>query len=235
MDKIPFLDFLVEADRKRYLELRSTFCSDKMRYQRFKRMDTFDLILEELRRFCIKNDEDNWKRCLVCGVCWLNGYTGINVKQLRILTDKSKSNINGVLAKLGYVIVQNTQHKKDLIEAIPFLRGNYLEQRFWTIRLNPLNSNYNNINSDSQSSPEYPSSPINISQTPQPTMKNELIDIPNGNEITNIFSVVDLKIKNGAVCGMDPTEIDFFADPICCCPAGWIIPSIDTRELLSFG
>ncbi|EAX93246.1 hypothetical protein TVAG_156100 [Trichomonas vaginalis G3] len=245
MESPPYLDILVEEDRGRYLELRNNLCSDKMRYQRFRRTDTFDLILEEIHKFCIRNDSDDWKRCLVCGVCWLSSYIGINVKQLRILTDKSKSNINGVLAKLGYVQVQNTQHKKELIEAIPFLKGNYLEQRFWTIRSNPINTPCYSSGSDSASSPEMASSPettsipeVNYSQTPQPIIPRNLVGIsadPNVYDMPNLFNVLDLKIRDGAVCGLEPSEIDFFADPVCCCPAGWIIPSISSQELLSYG
>lgn len=235
-----YLNILVDADKRRYGELRNFLRSEKMRYQRFHRMDTFDQILDEIRKFCIQGDEDDWKRCLVCGVCWMNGYTGINVKQLRYLTDKSKSNINGVLAKLGYIQVQSIQLKKELIETIPFLKGNYLEQRFWTIRSNPLSQHSNSNSSDSASSPELSvSSPEQYqSQTPQPYMnekKYNLVDMPKGEEIQNMFSVLDLKIRDGAVCGLDPSEIDFFADPICCIPAGLMIPCVNSNELLSFG
>ncbi|EAY06611.1 hypothetical protein TVAG_056050 [Trichomonas vaginalis G3] len=228
---VPYFNILVEGDQNKYLELRKSLTSENMRYQRNRRVDTFDTILEKIHEFCIRGDEDDWKRCMVCGVCWLNGLLAINVKQLEILTDKSKSNINGVLAKLGYSQAQNGVHKKQLIDALPFLKGNYLEQRFWTIRVRPsyCHSPESSSGSEMASSPE-----IQYSKTPQPTYHFDLIEPPCSRDLKNLFNVIDMKIFDGMVCGESPNEIDFFADPTCCCPAEWINPMTPAQTLLSF-
>lgn len=227
---VPYFNILVESDQTKYLELRKLLTSDNMRYQRNRRVYTFDSILDKIHSFCIRGDEDDWKRCMVCGVCWLNGLLAINVKQLQILTDKSKSNINGVLAKLGYSQAQNGVHKKELIDALPFLKGNYLEQRFWTIRVKPTS-----CQSPSSSCSEYASSPeVQYSETPQPSIHFDLVEPPCSRDLKNLFNVIDMKIFDGLECGADPNEIDFFGDVTCCCPAEWINPMAPTESLLTF-
>ena len=226
----PFFEILTSTDKEKYMQLRKSFSSEKNRYQRYHRMDAFDSTLEEIRKFCIKKDSDDWKRCVVCGICWLKGALGINVKQLMLLLCKSKSNINGVLSKIGYMQDQSSEKKKNLVETIPFLRGNYLEQRFWTIRVKPNEDTSDSFNSSEVSSPE-----VVQAETPQPYVRKEypLIDVPGGDVIKNIFDVINLKIEAGRECGIDPESLDFFSDPICCCPAEWITP-IPSNEMISF-
>ena len=228
----PFFDILVHSDQQQYLEMRESLSSDKKRYQRYHRTDTFDSILEDIKKFCVRHDGDDWKRSLVCGVCWLKGCIGINVKQLMLLLNKSKSNINGVLAKIGYVQDSSSDLKRELIEAIPFLRLNYLEQRFWTIRVNPTQTPVPSYFSSSEiSSPEMPQ----FDSTPQPKRHTyPLIDLPGGDEIKKLFNVIDLKIEAGKECGIDPERFDFFADPVCCCPAGWISQNSNPNDIVSY-
>ena len=226
----PFFDILVHSDQQQYLELRENLSSEKNRYQRYHRTDAFDSILEEIKKFCVRHEADDWKRNLVCGVCWLKGCIGVNVKQLMLLLNKSKSNINGVLAKIGYVQDSSSDLKKDLIDAIPFLRGNYLEQRFWTIRVNPTQTPVPSYFSSEISSPEI----TQFDTTPQPKRAFPLIEVPGGDEIKKIYHVIDLKIEAGRECGIDPESYDFFSDPVCCCPAGWIAQVNTPNDLVSY-
>lgn len=165
-----FIQLLSPSDRIKYEELKQKVGSPENRYNRNKRIQTFTEIIESIRQFCIKNDDDDWKRCLVCGICWIphsssnessplsppeveslndsglykwsiNQDLAINTRQLRILIAKSKSTINGALAKMGYESVPTKgSDAEDLIGAIPFLNNHYTEMRQWTIRRHLPNS-----------------------------------------------------------------------------------------------
>jgi hypothetical protein len=92
--------------------------------------------LDEIKQFCIHEDDRDSTRSMVCGVCWLpNGRIATNIQQLQVLLNKSKSAINGALAKLPYAIVPTKGDDWDqLMLLLPQIRGKYAEQREWTIR-----------------------------------------------------------------------------------------------------
>ena len=177
-----FIQLLSPSDRIMYEELKKKVGSPENRYNRNKRIQTFTEIIESIRQFCIKNDDEDWKRCLVCGICWIphsssndssplsppeveglndgnyykwsiNHDLAINTRQLRILIAKSKSTINGALAKMGYESVPTKgSDAEDLIGAIPFLNNHYTEMRQWTIRRHTPNSNLKKNTSKSKTS-----------------------------------------------------------------------------------
>lgn len=223
---IPYLKILVAQDQEEYFKLRSEVGSEKHRYQRFRRVDTFDSILLEIKKYCIRHDNDDWKRCLVCGICWLSGCLAVNVKQLSLLIQKSKSNINGVFSKLGY-ITDNKQAnlRRDLIETLPILRGNHIEQKFWTIRVNPSMTPAPSVKAKFEEA--------YLSSTPQPTNREEF-SIPGSDAMLNLFDVLDVKIKPGIECGSNCDDFDFYADTACCFPAQFFYPQTATDAFFSF-
>ena len=130
-----YFDLLSDTDKSEYLSLRVAFNADSLRRNRGKRIETFDGILEMIRQFAEKGDENDWKRCLVCGVCWMDRAIAINTRQLRLLIAKCKSSINGSLQKMGFST--NPSHSeswKILFSRIPLLKDNFTEIRQWTIR-----------------------------------------------------------------------------------------------------
>jgi hypothetical protein len=130
-----FYDLLSTGDQDQYNELRSSLSSQMCRNRRGKRLESFSEILGSIRSFCIRNKEDDWKRCLVCGVCWLPSGIAINNRQLSILIDKCKSSINGSLQKMGYSSLQSRNESTGaLYDSIPLLRNNFNELREWTVR-----------------------------------------------------------------------------------------------------
>ena len=238
MDKVPYFDILVKSDQEGYLELKTSLSSEKRRYQRFHRTDSFEEIITEIKKFCIRNDCDDWKRCLVCGICWPQGCIGINVRQLALLIDKSKSNINGVFAKMGYVSDQgNIEFKRSLVEFLPILRGNHLEQRFWTIRYNPAMTPIAEY-SRQCSSPEdiNKSNEVDMithqSYTPEPMVRE--VDIPAKESLQDIFDKYEMKIRTDHECGTNCQLFNFFSDATCCCPHEWFGPSSSTENFFSF-
>jgi hypothetical protein len=131
-----YYDILSSSDQKQYDELRSTFSSQMCRNRRGKRLEGFSDMLSSIRTFCIRHNDDDWKRCLVCGVCWLSNGIAINNRQLSLLIDKCKSSINGSLQKMGYSTLQSrSESSSSLCDTIPLLKNNFGELREWSVRL----------------------------------------------------------------------------------------------------
>jgi hypothetical protein len=91
--------------------------------------------LEEIRLFAQRGDDDDWRRCCVCGVCFLRCGIGINSHQLRYLINRCKSSINGAFKLMGYVVISaRGDTNPELVDALPNLRGNTHELRQWSVR-----------------------------------------------------------------------------------------------------
>lgn len=135
-DKIPnFWDLLSDVDKANYRSLKMALDASSSKRNRGHRMEAFDSILNAIHRFAERHDENDWRRFLVCGVCWMDNMIAINTRQLRLLISKCKSSINGSLHKLGYTTNQShTESWKYLFDRIPYLKDNFPELRQWTLR-----------------------------------------------------------------------------------------------------
>ena len=135
-EKLPqYWDLLSDTDQASYLNLKRLLNGDSYKRNRGHRIETFDGMLELIREFAEKRNEDDWKRFLVCGVCSMDHAIAINTRQMGVLIAKCKSSINGSLQKMGYST--NTRHSelwKILFDRIPLLKDKYSEIRQWTIR-----------------------------------------------------------------------------------------------------
>ena len=138
METPEYWDILSEEDRKQYQKMQQDFSSGVLKRVRNSRAETFDEILEIIKKFCVKNDDEDWKRYLVCGVCWMDSAIAINTRQLRLLVCKCKSSINGSLQKMGYTTnMAHSESWKILFPKIPLLKDHFPELRKWTIRYKP--------------------------------------------------------------------------------------------------
>lgn len=157
-----FFRLLSEADILAYNQLRSDLSSPNCRNRRNKRLETFSEMLNSIKSFAIRKDEDDWKRCLVCGVLWLNNGIAINTRQLRLLINKCKSSINGSLHRMGYSTVMcRGDTSNQLVEMIPLLKNNFAELRQWTVR-------QANVCTPQPAIPRFKSKPLPVSASPQP-------------------------------------------------------------------
>ena len=130
-----FFHLLSEYDRIQYSYLRMNLSTPLNKNQRNKRVETFADSLSAIKLFCVRGDQDDWKRCLVCGVAWLGDNVAINTRQLRLLIFKCKSSINGSLLKMGFnVTVGRTETSHEIVQQFPIIRDNTSEIRQWTIR-----------------------------------------------------------------------------------------------------
>jgi hypothetical protein len=136
--KPAFRSLLSPADLLQYSELSLRLSSPSNRYKRNHRLDRFEDCVDAIRAFCVRSDAQDWKRCLVCGLFWFAGGLCINTGQLKILLGKSKSSINGALAKLGYEAV-SVSYAPDgnLMQAMPFMLEWPNAARQWTMRKAP--------------------------------------------------------------------------------------------------
>lgn len=126
---------LSDGDKAEYNALRQNLTSSECRNCRHKRLENFNDMLQRIRNFINKSDGEDWKRALVCGVCWISDGIAINTHQLSYLLGKCKSSINGSLHKLQYSpFPSSNQASKELMEIIPRLKANYAELRQWTLR-----------------------------------------------------------------------------------------------------
>jgi len=130
-----FLELLTPEDREQYTNLKQSLTGAGTRNRRGKRLEAFADMLEKVKEYSIRGDDDDWKRSLVCGVCWVDSIIAINTRQLKCLISKCKSSINGSLHRMGYnPAVSGGDFSSALMEKIPFLKGNFSELRQWTIR-----------------------------------------------------------------------------------------------------
>jgi hypothetical protein len=127
-----FFDLLSDSDKIEYRKLKESLNGG--RNKRGKRLEAFAEMLESVKKYAIRSDEDDWKRCMVCGVCWTGNGLAINTRQLRLLIDKCKSSINGSLHRMGYNPASSVDVNASLIEKMPILKGNFSELRQWTVR-----------------------------------------------------------------------------------------------------
>jgi hypothetical protein len=134
-----FFERLTPQDQISYLRLRDQLSRTELRYNRNRRLDTLQSIIADIRQFCIRGDLSDGLRSAVAGIAWLSfDDLAINTRQLRLLIAKSKSSINGAIAKLNYTTLPAKDEEIErLAVAMPVLRGNPKEIRQWTIRRPP--------------------------------------------------------------------------------------------------
>jgi hypothetical protein len=129
------LELLNKSDKHIYEKICEALAAPTNRDRRFKRLDDFQEILEAIELFENIDDDDKWKRCLVCGIFRFDGGIAVNITQLKAMILKCKSSINGSLKRLGYTqVAKRTESAGHLVSAIPYLQRHSSELRKWAIR-----------------------------------------------------------------------------------------------------
>ncbi|KAK8870702.1 hypothetical protein M9Y10_008589 [Tritrichomonas musculus] len=130
-----YFELLTEDEKLEYSKLREQLSSPNYKNRRNKSNEVFRDMVDSIKQFAVRNDENDWKRSLVCGIIWLQQSIAINTHQLRLLITKCKSSINGSFQALGYGTVPTVADSaSELISKYPFLRHNFSELRQWTVR-----------------------------------------------------------------------------------------------------
>jgi hypothetical protein len=129
---------LNEADRVKYRQLQQLMETLTFRTNREQVAIKFQVILSQIKQFAIRCDGDDWRRCFVCGIVWLDGAVAVNTRQLSVLMSKCKSSINAGFRAIGFTnSVMSPSQALALIREFPFFAHNSNEIRQWTIRENP--------------------------------------------------------------------------------------------------
>ena len=164
-----------------------------------KKFDGIMKDIESLHNFIVRGDSDDWKRSLVCGICWLPEGLAINNQQLKIALNRSKSSLNALLSKIGLNNFVNRAKAAYLIlNVFPFLKDNPSEFRQWTVRRYPNNDQYNwdnffiydkiknaNVEAERNKTQEVESTPQIESQHPNQEDKNIIRSNQNNPENEN--------------------------------------------------
>jgi hypothetical protein len=130
---------LTDSDRRAYLALRQAFSSSACKHRRNHSTEINRDILASLRAYVMRGDSDDWKRAMVCGICWLPDGITINTRQLRLLVGKRKSSINMMFQNIGFGTSLTPRDSGGaLVEILPILKNNVAELRKWTLRFSKL-------------------------------------------------------------------------------------------------
>lgn len=131
-----YWELISDDDKCAYIYLRKALAAPTCKNRRNRSIETFSEIIDQIKSFVVRNDGDDWKRSLVCGICWLKGSSiAINTRQLRLIVAKCKSSINGSFQLLGYGSVPTgAESSSSLIKYFPFLKDNFAVLRQWTVR-----------------------------------------------------------------------------------------------------
>jgi hypothetical protein len=133
-----YFQILSDDDKRGYLELRRGLEPLSVRSDKDQLQVRFEVILTRIQLFALRHDEHDWKRCLVCGIAWLDGAVAMNMRQLALLIPKCKSSINTGFQTMGYAVVPMTsRHIARLVRLFPFLMENANTMRQWTLRAHP--------------------------------------------------------------------------------------------------
>ena len=135
-DETPkFFNLLSDSDKQKYFLLQRKIRQKTEKRHRGYRFDIFLDCIEKIRNFAQRGDKDDWKRCCVCGLCFLKCGVAVNSRQLKYLINKCKSSINGALKKMKYeTISARGDINPELVDFLPILKGNIPELRQWSVR-----------------------------------------------------------------------------------------------------
>jgi hypothetical protein len=130
-----YWELLDKADQMGYCELRKFIEPLTARASREKTAKQFRVILTEIRQYVVRNDGNDWKRSVICGIAWLADDIAISTRQLSKLIGKCKSSVNSGFQSLGYgTVPTNLEHAILLSKIFPFMMDNSIELRQWTVR-----------------------------------------------------------------------------------------------------
>lgn len=131
----PHWELLDAEDQEVYQRLNAALSAPVTKSKRNKRINDFRDIVDAIDLFENSDETNKWKRCLVCGVCKLQGGIAVNIAQLKRLICKCKSSINGSLKGLGFdKVISKGVEFDELLHIIPYLKDSPGDLRQWTLR-----------------------------------------------------------------------------------------------------
>ena len=147
----PFWSILEQQEQKVLEEIMHSFHLNQHRKINKLTIHEFSEILSEIRLFintdfvADENNDENetresklrkqWKKCLVCGVCFFSNGIAMNVTQFSHITNECKSSIKTMLKHMKFIDVpKRNDIYAPLKRRVPFLEKNPMELRNWIVR-----------------------------------------------------------------------------------------------------
>lgn len=125
-------ELLNPDDKMKYKKLQAYFIAHAMSPKNCGD-NAFQDSITKIFSFCIRHEEEDWKRSVVCGIYWFDDNILLSVQQLQVLLGKSKSSINSSLQRLGYSCGPRVRESR-VVPEIPFFGTCPTELRRWTFR-----------------------------------------------------------------------------------------------------
>jgi hypothetical protein len=130
-----YFSLLSAEEQSQYETLRCKLGSRGCRNNRDRRDAAFEENLSWIKDFCERGAGRDSIRSMVCGICWFPAALAVNIRNLRILTGKCKSSINGSLQRVGFQAVAPNDKTLDfLIQKMPELQRDSPSAREWSVR-----------------------------------------------------------------------------------------------------
>lgn len=133
----PYWHVLNSNDQSEYMKLKEKISPLTLRASKSKIAENYLMILELLKNYIVRGDEDDWKRSLVCGIFWTGSKKiVINTKHLAALFGKCKSSVNNGFQEIKYYTAPFTPEiASTIMKLFPFMKDNCNETRQWTPRM----------------------------------------------------------------------------------------------------
>jgi hypothetical protein len=132
-------DLLTAEDQRQYERLRQDLQPLSSHIRRRDLGRVFGGVINQIHSYAIHNDPDDWKRCLACGLVWLDPNAdsafAVRTSQLCVLTTRGRSSLNVCFQALGYAVTPlSVSHGASFVKIFPFMRTYPNQMREWTVR-----------------------------------------------------------------------------------------------------
>ncbi|KAH0794337.1 hypothetical protein GPJ56_001779 [Histomonas meleagridis] len=126
---------LSEDEKEEYVRICENFKNEEKKTSKDKRIVSFPNELSILVHFIEQSEFNKEARCVLVGICFCGPILCLNNRQLKNLTCRCKSSINGSFQKLGYVSISCKSKSRDcVITALPSLKCYPILLRQWSSR-----------------------------------------------------------------------------------------------------
>jgi hypothetical protein len=143
MDLPSAIDQLSPDDKAEYIKLRKSVSNQCLKNARGRAWHCFCFIMDGIRNFVMRSEEDNAKRAECCGVYRFRTFPliAVNTFNLMKLTGWSKTRINEAFSRRFRTIPGTCDQMDAFLEDFPHLKTDYASLRKWSFReriLSPL-------------------------------------------------------------------------------------------------
>ena len=132
---LSYWKILSEDEKEEYVHICDTFKNEEKKTSKDKRIISFPNELSKIVSYIERSEFNKEARCILVGICFCGPILCLNNRQLKFLTCRCKSSINGSFQKLGYVSILCKSKSRDCVTtALPSLKSHPTILRQWSSR-----------------------------------------------------------------------------------------------------